>query len=95
MLELRKITRGYQITLPRSFRDKHHLEVGDVIELLEEDGNILIKPLRRENRQNTARRLITLLEQQGDGFPMTEEDLLSMIKEERKRMKDVKNESRH
>ena len=94
MLELRKITRGYQITLPRFFRDKHHLEVGDVVELLEEDGNILIKPLRKEDRQNAAKRLISLL--QADALnPMAEEDILTMIKEEKKKIREARNENRH
>lgn len=96
MLEFRKITRGYQITLPRFFRDKHHLEIGDVVELLEEDGNILIKPLHKQDRQNAAKRLINLLEDQENALnTMAEEDILSLIKEEKKKMRESKNENRH
>ena len=42
---IRKITRGFQVTLPQEFRERYHLKVGDVVEMVEEDGNLVIRPI--------------------------------------------------
>ena len=51
---LRKITRGYQITLPPEFRDRYHLHVGDHVEIVEKDGQLVISPLHVEREKVAA-----------------------------------------
>ena len=33
--EVRRITRGFQVTLPKGFRERHGLKVGDIVEMVE------------------------------------------------------------
>lgn len=42
---LRKIARGYQITLPSEFRNEFHLNVGNYVEVFEENGRLIIEPV--------------------------------------------------
>ena len=42
---IRKVTRGFQITLPTSFRERYGLEVGDFVEVLEVAGTLLVRPV--------------------------------------------------
>ena len=44
-MELIKIQKKYQITLPKTVRDSFGLEIGDYIEIEKSEGNILLKPV--------------------------------------------------
>ena len=37
------VTYRYQITIPKKLREKQHIEEGDTIVFVEEDGKILLK----------------------------------------------------
>lgn len=41
----RKINRGYQLTLPQTFRDTYHLQIGDYVRIQEENGKLIIEPV--------------------------------------------------
>ncbi|MFC1659780.1 AbrB/MazE/SpoVT family DNA-binding domain-containing protein [Pseudomonadota bacterium] len=43
--EVRKITRGYQFTLPSEFRIENNIKEGDYIEVRSEDGRLIIEPV--------------------------------------------------
>lgn len=62
MVKLRKISRGYQITLPQAFREHHNLQIGDFIEVIEEKDQILLKAFRMEARENPVDKMIKLLQ---------------------------------
>jgi AbrB family looped-hinge helix DNA binding protein len=44
-MELIKIQKKYQITLPKAVRDSFGLEIGDYIEIEKIEGKILLKPV--------------------------------------------------
>ena len=43
--DIRKITRGFQVTLPQGFRQRHGLNVGDVVEMVEVGGELRVQPV--------------------------------------------------
>ena len=43
--DIRKITRGFQVTLPQGFRQRHGLNVGDVVEMVEVGGELHVQPV--------------------------------------------------
>ena len=43
ILGMTTITYKYQVTIPKKLREKHHLEKGDAIVFVEEDGRIFLK----------------------------------------------------
>ena len=45
-MELMRIKKNYQITIPRSLRDKIRLEEGDYLEFTVQDGCILLGPAK-------------------------------------------------
>lgn len=84
MLEIKKITRGFQVTLPQSFREKFHLHIGDMIEFIEEDGNLVVKPLKNKRGENPVKKLLSFLESVGDQSEgMSEEEILELAHHQR------------
>ena len=83
---IRKITRGFQVTLPKGFRERHGLEVGDVVEMLEADGELRVQPVEvtRKRLQNQLDEIFA----QGDAerdpalAVTTEEEALAVAEEE-------------
>lgn len=45
-MELIKIRRNYQLTIPQALREKIKLEVGDYLEVDVENGKIVIRPVK-------------------------------------------------
>ena len=43
--DIRKVTRGFQITLPTSFRERYSVEIGDFVEVLEVGGALMVRPV--------------------------------------------------
>ncbi len=43
--DIRKVTRGFQITLPTSFRERCGVEIGDFVEVVEVGGALLVRPV--------------------------------------------------
>ncbi len=77
---LRKITRGYQITLPSDFRDRYHLHVGDHVELIEKDGQLVIAPMNAQ-REQMASNLAQLFAENPE-TELTDEEAMALAIEE-------------
>ncbi len=43
--DIRKVTRGFQITLPTSFRERYGVEIGDFVEVVEVRGALMVRPV--------------------------------------------------
>ncbi len=85
MLEIKKISRGFQVTLPRSFRERFQLNIGDLIEFIEDDGQLTVKPIKRLMKENSAQKLLSFLENAGDSISdMTEEEILELARQQKK-----------
>ena len=66
-----KVTRKYQITLPKEIREAMHVKIGDQIELVFQGGNVLIQ-----------RRKTTLEDITGDwDLPLTGKEYVEQIRE--------------
>jgi len=95
MLDYRKLTRHGQLTLPQWFRDKHHLEVGALVELVEVDEGLLLKPLQPGHKKSAVQQIIKILDAGGDKMKgMTEDELMTLVGQEIKEIR-LKNENRH
>ena len=64
-----KITRNYQITIPKQIRDKLGLKEGDKVEIYQEGDKIVIKKLQKEE-----------LEELRDFLPENFDEILSKIR---------------
>ena len=52
--DIRKITRGFQVTLPQGFRQRHGLNVGDVVEMVEVGGELRVQPVEITRKHTQA-----------------------------------------
>lgn len=95
MLDYRKLTRNGQLTLPMWFRDKYQLESGVLVELVEVEGGILIKPMKAMHKKSAVQDLIDFLQTAGDRVKgKTEDEILEMINQEIKVVRK-KDETHH
>lgn len=95
MLDYRKLTRNGQLTLPSWFREKYHLETGELIELIEQKDGLLIRPLKPIKKTSAVQELIQILNTAGDKIEeLKEEEVLKLVEQELKAIRK-KNETNH
>jgi AbrB family looped-hinge helix DNA binding protein len=84
--DIRKITRGFQVTLPKGFRERHGLEVGDVVEMVESGGELRVQPVEvtRKRLQDELDEIFTQVDAERDTAlaVSTEEEALALAEEE-------------
>jgi bifunctional DNA-binding transcriptional regulator/antitoxin component of YhaV-PrlF toxin-antitoxin module len=87
---LRKVSRGYQITLPPEFRVKAHLTIGDHVRI-EQQGDALIITAVSDRRQQIADELAAVLaEPTEDGEKFNDEEAMRFAIEQVKRYREGK-----
>ncbi|MBS0271158.1 MAG: AbrB/MazE/SpoVT family DNA-binding domain-containing protein [Proteobacteria bacterium] len=95
MLDYRKLTKNGQLTLPMWFRDKYHLETGELIELLEVEEGLLIKPFKMIDKNSAVQDVIRILNAAGDKMKdMKEEEVMKLVGQEIKNIRR-KDENSH
>jgi len=95
MLDYRKLARNGQLTLPIWFRDKYHLETGELIELVEVEEGLLLKPLKSMGKKSAVQELIDVLNGAGDKMKaMTEDEVIELVNQEIKALRK-KDETDH
>jgi bifunctional DNA-binding transcriptional regulator/antitoxin component of YhaV-PrlF toxin-antitoxin module len=52
--DIRKVTRGFQITLPTSFRERCGVEIGDFVEVVEIGNVLLVRPVTLDRQEAQA-----------------------------------------
>jgi len=62
----RRVTRNFQITLPRSFRQEQAIEEGDMLEIFTEGNKLILRPLR--GQEDVVENFLEQLEQDQTGF---------------------------
>lgn len=91
MVKLRKISRGFQITLPQEFRDRHCLEIGDFIEVIEEGDRVVLKAFRAQNSESPVDKVLKLLasEHEDESFNLyeNEDDFLKSFEKQKQKKK--------
>lgn len=93
MLQVRKVSRGYQITLPRKFRDKYHLKVGDVVEYIEKDDELVIRPLQPTKKNISAKKLIEFLKNSGNLVTdLSEDEIIELASQEKQKVTNIKDQ---
>lgn len=81
---IRKIARGYQVTLPVEFRKEHHLDVGDYVEIQEKDGKLIIEPIEIK-RKSVAKQFDDIFisqKEDPDFAKKTEDEILALVRKE-------------
>jgi bifunctional DNA-binding transcriptional regulator/antitoxin component of YhaV-PrlF toxin-antitoxin module len=86
---IRKVSRGYQITLPPEFRDKTHLAIGDHVRI-EQVGDTLVITAINDDRQRIADELIAALSESLEGVSdiKDEEEAMRIAIEEIRRYRE-------
>ena len=85
MLEIRKLVRGGQITLPKIFREKYALNEGALIEIEEKNGCLVLRPVKAITKKEASNLLKDLLQQADNkASSMTEDELIEYLGQERK-----------
>lgn len=74
---IRKVSRGYQITLPPEFREKNRLSIGDHVRI-EQQGEILIITAVSDKRQRLADELLAALHEPLEGVPEVQDEAEAM-----------------
>ena len=90
---IRKVSRGYQITLPPEFRERAHLAVGDHVRI-EQQGDALVITAVSDERQRLAAELMAVLAEPATGASdiQDEEEAMRIAIEEIRRYRE---EQRH
>lgn len=85
----RKLSRGYQITLPSKFRNKMKLDVGKTVSMKMEGEKLVIEPFYNE-RDKAVMKLQSIFSEidSKEAFVKNEEEAFKVIKEERVEMRN-------
>lgn len=81
---LKKIARGFQVTIPRGFREKYHLSEGDYLEASEENGAVVYRPVVIDRKKLVAEmdEALAKLDKVEDEFSgMSEEEAIKTANE--------------
>lgn len=78
---IRKITSGYQITIPNEFRKTHHLDVGSMISISSIDEKLIIEPFQYKSA--ALKKLEALFANTPDEFKdLDESEVIDLVDEE-------------
>jgi AbrB family looped-hinge helix DNA binding protein len=78
---IKKIARGFQVTLPKSFREKYNLTEGDYLEASEENGAVIYRPVVIDGKKLVTEMDLALskLDKTNNEFAgMTEEEVIKI-----------------
>jgi bifunctional DNA-binding transcriptional regulator/antitoxin component of YhaV-PrlF toxin-antitoxin module len=81
----RKINRGFQLTLPQTFRDAYHLQIGDYLRIHEENGKLIVEPVNIIPK-NPAAALEALFDAATSNFKdLSEDEIMLLVGKELKK----------
>ena len=79
---VRKITTGYQITLPPHFRSNHHLHVGSILSITDEGDRLIIEPYINKSKALSKLKELFTQPKLNDFKDMDEEEISSLVDHE-------------
>lgn len=83
-----KITTGYQITIPASFRKATNMKVGDYVDIQDQDNYLIITPAKIEDRDKLMAEFDSIFKEKpikSELSKLSEEDLLKEVRKEIKK----------
>ncbi|MES0335527.1 MAG: AbrB/MazE/SpoVT family DNA-binding domain-containing protein [Candidatus Magnetobacterium sp. LHC-1] len=86
---VRKISRGFQVTIPRELREMLGLHVGDLVEFEQDMGGVVIRPVEVK-RKELAEQLKRLLDSQPENefSNLSEDEIMAVANEEIKKLRE-------
>jgi bifunctional DNA-binding transcriptional regulator/antitoxin component of YhaV-PrlF toxin-antitoxin module len=90
---LKKIARGFQVTLPREFRERYNLTEGDYLEASEENGAVIYRPVVIDRKKLVAEMdeaLTRLDKTDGEFTGVTEEEVIQIANEQIRKVRAEK-----
>jgi len=89
----RKINRGFQLTLPQSFRDSYHLNIGDYVRMHEESGKLVIEPVKIVPKNSVDALKALFSKAASNNFDdLSEEEIMELVLQEIKKSRKGNNE---
>lgn len=90
-----KINRGFQFTLPKSFRNANNLEIGDYLKIHEDNGKLVIEPVEVISKRsaNALRTLFSTSEDHSE--EVLEKQVMSEVRKEIKAFRKKRRETRN
>lgn len=86
-----KINRGFQLTLPPEFRENYHLQIGDYLKMQEENGKLVIEPVKMVS-SDPLEALKSLLSSSVDNFKdLPEDQIMDLVRDEIKKSREEHN----
>jgi len=90
---VRRISRGHQVTLPPHFLTANNLHTGDNVEVIEEEGKVIIQPFDSTNKRELIEKIQILfgqIDKNKSTLPIDEQLLLATIDQEIEAMRHSK-----
>ncbi len=81
----RKINRGYQLTLPQSFRDAYQLQIGDYLKIYEEGGKLIIEPINIMPKDPLEALKKLFSTRSGNFKDLSEDEIMRLVRKEIKK----------
>ncbi|MBF0635248.1 MAG: AbrB/MazE/SpoVT family DNA-binding domain-containing protein [Nitrospinae bacterium] len=94
---LKKIARGFQVTLPKDFREKYNLTEGDYLEASEENGAVIYRPVVIDRKKLVAEmdEAFAKRDKVNDEFAnMAEEDVIKIANEQIRKVRAERKKQR-
>lgn len=89
---IRKISRGFQVTIPQEFREELGLKIGDMVEFEKNEDGLTVKPVEIIKRSNIVKSLKKVLsgQQDNDFSNLSEDEIMDIVNKEIKQYRKEK-----
>ena len=77
---IRKVSRGYQITLPLEYREQSGIDIGSLLTMRMEKNRLVLEPFK--GKSNALDRLNAIFSEENEFSDLSEEDLSKMVGKE-------------
>jgi AbrB family looped-hinge helix DNA binding protein len=81
---IRKISRGFQVTIPQEFRKELGLNIGDMVEFEKSENGLTVRPLEIMKRIEIVKSLKKVLSDQQDNVfsKLSEDEIMDLVNKE-------------
>jgi AbrB family looped-hinge helix DNA binding protein len=81
---IRKISRGFQVTIPQEFREDFGLQIGDMVEFEKNEDGLKIRPIELISRKETIKSLKKVFsdQQKNEFSSLSEDEIMEIVNKE-------------